>query len=193
MLCTRNEQVVWSGLRSSRGDSCRPAFRPIATTARSAPGAKRRFTTSPRCLSNAQIAAVLTVWRMGHIDPRRSFLLGGPGASRRSESVHLRLAGAEEERTFARLRGLRSDLIDPANPAPPGRIVKRTGDGVLIEFAAWSMPCAARSRCRRVSSSATPACRPTAASSFASALIWATSSRRLGAGRECFLLKPERT
>jgi class 3 adenylate cyclase len=45
-----------------------------------------------------------------------------------------RLAGAEEERTFARSRGLRSDLIDPANPAPHGRIVKRTGDGVLIEF-----------------------------------------------------------
>jgi adenylate cyclase len=45
-----------------------------------------------------------------------------------------RLAGAEEERTFARFRSLRSDLIDPANPAPHGRIVKRTGDGVLIEF-----------------------------------------------------------
>ena len=45
-----------------------------------------------------------------------------------------RLAGAEEERTLARFRGLRSDLIDPANPAPHGRIVKRTGDGVLFEF-----------------------------------------------------------
>jgi adenylate cyclase len=45
-----------------------------------------------------------------------------------------RLAGVEEERTLARFRGLRSDLIDPANPTPHGRIVKRTGDGVLIEF-----------------------------------------------------------
>jgi class 3 adenylate cyclase len=40
-----------------------------------------------------------------------------------------RLAGADEERTLARLRGLRSDLIDPAIAAHHGRIVKRTGDG----------------------------------------------------------------
>ena len=45
-----------------------------------------------------------------------------------------RLAGADEERTLARLRGLRSDLIDPAIAAHHGRIVKRTGDGSLIEF-----------------------------------------------------------
>ena len=45
-----------------------------------------------------------------------------------------RLAGADEDRTLARLRGLRSDLIDPAIAAHHGRIVKRTGDGSLIEF-----------------------------------------------------------
>jgi TolB-like protein/class 3 adenylate cyclase len=45
-----------------------------------------------------------------------------------------RLAGADEDRTLARLRGLRSDLIDPAIAAHRGRIVKRTGDGILIEF-----------------------------------------------------------
>src|SRR5271169_4223891 len=45
-----------------------------------------------------------------------------------------RLAGADEDRTLARLRGLRSDLIDPATAAHHGRIVKRTGDGSLIEF-----------------------------------------------------------
>ena len=45
-----------------------------------------------------------------------------------------RLAGADEDRTLARLRGLRSDLIDPAIDAHRGRIVKRTGDGSLIEF-----------------------------------------------------------
>ncbi len=39
-------------------------------------------------------------------------------------------AGAEEDRTLARLRGLRSDLIDPAIAAHQGRIVKRTGDSV---------------------------------------------------------------
>jgi len=45
-----------------------------------------------------------------------------------------RLAGADEDRTLARLRGLRSDLIDPAIAAHRGRIVKRTGDGSIIEF-----------------------------------------------------------
>ena len=45
-----------------------------------------------------------------------------------------RLAGADEDRTLARLRGLRSDLIDPAVAAHHGRVVKRTGDGILIEF-----------------------------------------------------------
>jgi adenylate cyclase len=45
-----------------------------------------------------------------------------------------RLAGADEERTLTRLRGLRSDLIDPAIAAHRGRVVKRTGDGSIIEF-----------------------------------------------------------
>ena len=45
-----------------------------------------------------------------------------------------RLAGADEDRTLARLRGLRSDLIDPAIAVHHGRVVKRTGDGIMIEF-----------------------------------------------------------
>src|SRR4029077_1174427 len=45
-----------------------------------------------------------------------------------------KLAGADEERTLARLRALRSDLIDPTIAMHHGRVVKRTGDGVLIEF-----------------------------------------------------------
>jgi TolB-like protein/class 3 adenylate cyclase/TPR repeat protein len=45
-----------------------------------------------------------------------------------------RLAGADEVRTLARLRGLRSDLIDPAIAAHHGYMVKRTGDGFFTEF-----------------------------------------------------------
>jgi len=45
-----------------------------------------------------------------------------------------RLAGADEDRTLSRLRGLRSDLIDPAIAAHHGSIVKRTGDGFIAEF-----------------------------------------------------------
>jgi adenylate cyclase len=45
-----------------------------------------------------------------------------------------RLAGVDEDRTLARLRALRSDLIDPTISVHHGRIVKRTGDGSVIEF-----------------------------------------------------------
>jgi adenylate cyclase len=45
-----------------------------------------------------------------------------------------RLAGADEDRTLARLRALRSDLIDPTVAVHNGRVVKRTGDGLIAEF-----------------------------------------------------------
>ena len=45
-----------------------------------------------------------------------------------------RLAGVDEDRILARLRALRSDLIDPTIAVHHGRIVKRTGDGSIIEF-----------------------------------------------------------
>ena len=45
-----------------------------------------------------------------------------------------RLAGADEEGTLKRLRVLRSDLIDPTIAVHKGRVVKRTGDGLLVEF-----------------------------------------------------------
>ena len=45
-----------------------------------------------------------------------------------------RLAGSDEDRTLARLRALRSDLMDPTVAVHNGRVVKRTGDGSLIEF-----------------------------------------------------------
>ena len=45
-----------------------------------------------------------------------------------------RLTGADEDRILARLRTLRSDLIDPTIAVHHGRIVKRTGDGSIMEF-----------------------------------------------------------
>src|SRR5271166_5503727 len=45
-----------------------------------------------------------------------------------------RLAGADEDRTLARLRALRSDVVDPTIAVHKGHVVKRTGDGVLVEF-----------------------------------------------------------
>jgi adenylate cyclase len=45
-----------------------------------------------------------------------------------------RLAGADEDRILARLRALRSDLIDPMIAVHHGRIIERTGDGSIVEF-----------------------------------------------------------
>jgi TolB-like protein/class 3 adenylate cyclase/Tfp pilus assembly protein PilF len=45
-----------------------------------------------------------------------------------------RLTSADEDRTLARLRALRSDLVDPTISVHNGRVIKRTGDGVLVEF-----------------------------------------------------------
>jgi adenylate cyclase len=45
-----------------------------------------------------------------------------------------RLAGGDEEGTLARLRTLWSDLIAPTISVHNGRVVKRTGDGSIIEF-----------------------------------------------------------
>jgi adenylate cyclase len=45
-----------------------------------------------------------------------------------------RLAGADEEGVLASLRALRSDFTDPTIAAHRGRVVKRTGDGLIVEF-----------------------------------------------------------
>ena len=46
-----------------------------------------------------------------------------------------RLMGADEEGTLARLNALRSELIEPCIAEHRGRVVKTTGDGLLVEFA----------------------------------------------------------
>ena len=46
-----------------------------------------------------------------------------------------RLIGADEEGTLARLKAYRRELIDPKIAEHRGRIVKTTGDGLLVEFA----------------------------------------------------------
>jgi adenylate cyclase len=60
-----------------------------------------------------------------------------------------RLMGADEEGTLERLKALRRELLDPKITEHHGRIVKTTGDGVLVELRASSMRCAAPSRCSR--------------------------------------------
>ena len=45
-----------------------------------------------------------------------------------------RLIGMDEEGTLNRLRSIRADIIDPKITQNRGRIVKTTGDGLLVEF-----------------------------------------------------------
>src|SRR6201997_854294 len=45
-----------------------------------------------------------------------------------------RLMGADEEGTHERLKALRRELVDPKIAEHHGRIVKTTGDGMLVEF-----------------------------------------------------------
>src|SRR6516165_5401766 len=45
-----------------------------------------------------------------------------------------RLIGADEAGTLARLKAIRAELIDPSIAAHHGRLVKTTGDGLLVEF-----------------------------------------------------------
>ena len=46
-----------------------------------------------------------------------------------------RLMGVDEEGTLARLKAVRKALVDPTISKHRGRIVKTTGDGMLVEFA----------------------------------------------------------
>src|SRR6516225_12468291 len=45
-----------------------------------------------------------------------------------------RLMGADEEATLARLKALHRELVDPKIAEHRGRLVKTTGDGLLVEF-----------------------------------------------------------
>ena len=58
-----------------------------------------------------------------------------------------RLMGADEEGTLERLKTLRAEVIDPKIAEHKGRLVKTTGDGLLVEFASVvdALRCAVRS------------------------------------------------
>ena len=65
----------------------------------------------------------------GRVDRRLAAVLAGDVAG------YSRLMGADEEGTLSRLNAHRREFLEPKVAEHRGRIVKRTGDGVLIEFA----------------------------------------------------------
>jgi adenylate cyclase len=76
----------------------------------------------------AWIASGETVVAEQHVARRLAAILCADVAG------YTRLTGADEEGTIARLRALRHELIDPLIATHRGRVVKRTGDGTLVEF-----------------------------------------------------------
>jgi adenylate cyclase len=89
-----------------------------------------------------------------------------------------RLAGIDEEGTLARLRTQRSDLIDPSISVHRGRVVKRTGDGSIVEFRSVVDVVRCAVEVQNASRNAIPACRWRSGSSFGSESTSATSSRK---------------
>jgi adenylate cyclase len=64
-----------------------------------------------------------------HVERRLAAILAADVAG------YSRLMGANEEGTLAQLKSIRRALVDPTISAHRGRIVKTTGDGMLVEFA----------------------------------------------------------
>ena len=70
-----------------------------------------------------------TALATGRVERRLAAILAADVAG------YSRLMGADEEGTLDRLKALRRELSDPKIKEHRGRIVKTTGDGLLIEFA----------------------------------------------------------
>jgi adenylate cyclase len=88
------------------------------------------------------IATAYALLAAGVSDRSREFSLSGERVERRLAAIlaadvagYSRLMGRDEERTLAQLKSVRKTLVDPGIATHRGRIVKTTGDGMLVEFA----------------------------------------------------------
>src|SRR5207253_9690543 len=90
----------------------------------------------------AQSAATESIDDRGNrVAAGREPALSGERVERRLAAIlaadvagYSRLMGEDEAGTLARLKALRRELIDPRIAEHKGRVVKTTGDGILIEF-----------------------------------------------------------
>ena len=89
-----------------------------------------------------------------------------------------RLTGADEDSMLARLRSLRSDVIDPTIAVHSGRVVKRTGDGALVEFRSVVQAVRCAIEVQDIMAERNAGVPPTAASNFASAFTSAMSWKK---------------
>src|ERR1700686_5437648 len=84
---------------------------------------------SPACYNSIQFSEPGCVLSSERVERRLAAVLAADVAG------YSRLMGIDEERTLARLKGARKALVDPTLSKDRGRIVKTTGDGMLVEFA----------------------------------------------------------
>ena len=113
-------------------------------------------------------------------------MLSGERVERRLAAIlaadvagYCRLMGEDEEGTLAGSRRIAANLLDPKIAEHRGRIVKTTGDGMLVEFASVvdAVRCAVEVQ-RGMGERNAGVARTDSASSFASGSISATSSSR---------------
>ena len=124
------------------------------------------------------------IWTANKCSPRSRSKVGS-GAERVERKLaailaadiagYSRLMGADEEGTLARLKALRTELIDPTITEHRGCIVKTTGDGLLLSSQASSTPCVVRPKCRTAWPNGMPRSHLIGASNFVSASIWERS------------------
>src|SRR5206468_4724290 len=116
------------------------------------------------------------------LSPFTEGILTGERVERRLTAIlaadvagYSRLTGVDEEGTHFRLREHLRALVDPSIAEHRGRIVKTTGDGVLVEFGSVvdALHCALN--VQRGMAERNRDCRPTSASSSASASMSGTS------------------
>src|SRR5262245_19880045 len=89
-----------------------------------------------------------------------------------------RIMGAGEAATLAALKAHRGERVEAKIAEHRGRLVKLSGDGILVEFPSVVNAVACAAEIQRGCGSATSACRRTDASNSGSASILATSSSR---------------
>ena len=82
-----------------------------------------------RTLLTSDITCRLAEMAEGRVERRLAAIFAGDVAG------YSRLMGADEEGTLSRLNAHRREFLEPKVAEHRGRIVKRTGDGILIEFA----------------------------------------------------------